>query len=73
MLRGVRTRGSAGSGRREFYGATDLHLVTAVRGTWRGASLGDLAPVAPEPRFGFGSTPQRPSVTDLVTTVSWRG
>jgi len=25
--------------------------------------------VDPDPRFGFGSTPRRPSVTSLVTTI----
>ncbi len=69
VLRGVRTRGTAGNARREYYGATDLHRVTALRGTWRGRELGSLAPVSPEPRFGFGSTPQRPSVTSIVTTI----
>ncbi|ROR91265.1 hypothetical protein [Nocardioides aurantiacus] len=68
-LRGVRTRGSAGHGRREFYGATDLHAVTGLVGRWRGHELGTLAPVAPEPGFGFGSTPERPSVTAVTTTV----
>lgn len=68
-LRGVRTRGSAGCGRREFYGATDLHAVVGLRGRWRGGDLGALAPVAPEPRFGFGSTPEQPSVTAVTTTV----
>ncbi len=70
VLRGVRTRGTAGGGRTETYGATDLHRVTSATGTWRGADLGELAPVAPEPGFGFGSTPRRPSVTRLVTTVT---
>lgn len=69
VLRGVRTRGTAGNGRREYYGATDLHDVTALSGTWQGRDLGALADVAPEPGFGFGSTPPRPSVTSLVTTV----
>lgn len=69
VLRGVRTRGSAGGGRREFYGATDLRRVTSLRGTWSGRDLGSLAPVTPEPGFGFGSTPERPSVTTVVTTV----
>lgn len=69
VLRGVRTRGSAGHGRREFYGASDLHAVVAVRGRWRGDDLGTLAPVTPEPGFGFGSTPERPSVTAVTTTV----
>ena len=69
-LRGVRTRGSAGGGRVESYGATDHHRIDAVHGTWRGHDLGPLAPVLPEPGFGFGSTPPTPSVTTLVTTVS---
>ena len=69
LLRGVRTRGSAGGGRTEVYGATDLHLIDRMRGTWEGRSLGDLGPVTPDPGFGFGSTPPAPSVTTLVTTV----
>ncbi len=70
FLRGVRTRGTAGNGRREYYGATDLHAVEAIEGAWRGVPLGVLAPVEPEPGFGFGSTPRTPSVTTLVTTVT---
>lgn len=69
LLRGVRTQGTAGNGRREYYGATDLHRVTDLAGTWQGEDLGALAPVWPEPGFGFGSTPERPSVTSLTTTV----
>lgn len=68
-LRGVRTRGTAGQGRREWYGATSVHEVTALTGSWRGAALGALAPVDPPCRFGFSSTPRRPSVTTVVTTV----
>jgi hypothetical protein len=69
VLRGVRTRGSAGNGRREWYGATDAHEITAASGTFDGVDLGRLAPVTPPPRFGFSSTPPRPSVTTVVTTV----
>jgi hypothetical protein len=69
-LRGVRTRGTAGNGRREWYGATDVREVTAVTGSLDGADLGTLTPVTPAPRFGFSSTPKRPSVTTVVTTVS---
>ena len=69
VLRGVRTRGSAGNGRREYYGATDLRRVTDLAGSWQGTDLGGLAPVSPEPGFGFGSTPRRPSVTSIVTTI----
>ncbi|GAB3250409.1 hypothetical protein GCM10027425_07780 [Alteromonas gracilis] len=70
VMRGVRTRGSAGSGRVEHYGAVDQHAVTALRGTWGGADLGVLAPVDPPPDFGFSSTPPTPSLVSVTTTVS---
>jgi hypothetical protein len=69
VLRGVRTRGTAGNERREYYGATDLRRITELAGSWQGSGLGRLAPVSPEPGFGFGSTPRRPSVTSIVTTI----
>jgi hypothetical protein len=69
VLRGVRTRGTAGNDRREWYGATSVSSVTAVEGEWRGRDLGELAPVDPPCRFGFSSTPKRPSVTSVVTTI----
>jgi hypothetical protein len=69
VMRGVRTRGMARAGRREFYGATDLRTVTGLAGTLDGIALGDLARVDPACRFGFSSTPRRPSVTDVVTTI----
>ncbi len=68
-MRGVRTRGMARAGRREFYGATDLRTVTSLTGALDGIALGRLAPVDPACRFGFSSTPKRPSVTDVVTTI----
>lgn len=73
VLRGVRTRGSAGGGRREYYAATDHRAVVSASGTFDGVGLGGLAPVSPEPGFGFSSTPPRPSVTSLVTTVQLPG
>jgi len=69
VMRGVRTRGSAGAGRREWYGATDVHEIVSLNGEFDGMDLGGLAPVDPPCRFGFSSTPRRPSVTDVVTTV----
>ncbi|WP_199905166.1 hypothetical protein [Nocardioides sediminis] len=69
VLRGVRTRGTAGRDRREWYGATSARAVTALEGSWRGRPLGSLTDVDPPCRFGFSSTPRRPSVTDVVTTV----
>jgi hypothetical protein len=68
-LRGVRTRGTAGGDRREWYGATSVVAVTAIQGEWRGTDLGTIAPVDPPCRFGFSSTPKRPSVTSVVTTI----
>ena len=72
VLRGVRTRGAAREGRREYYGATDLHTVAAAGGRFEGVDLGVLRPVEPPCRFGFSSTPARPSVTTVVTTVVTR-
>lgn len=69
LMPGVRTAGTAGNGRREFYLAQDLRAVTAVRGTWAGEDVGALADVTPEPGFGFSSTPRRPAVTTVTTFV----
>ena len=65
VMDGVRTRGTAGNGRREWYGATDAREVVA----FDGADLGTLADVDPPCRFGFSSTPRRPTLTTVVTTV----
>jgi hypothetical protein len=69
VLPGVRTRGSAGGGRHEFYAALDLHGVATARVRWEGADQGALAPVTPPVRFGFGSAPRNPSLTRIVTLV----
>jgi hypothetical protein len=69
LLPGVRTRGSAGGGREEYYGALDLHRVAAAEASWDDADLGGLAPVHPPVRFGFGSTPRAPSLTRVTTLV----
>ncbi|MDP3893612.1 hypothetical protein [Nocardioides sp.] len=68
-LRGVRTRGTAREGRREYYGATDTREIVSLSGRLESRELGALAPVDPPCRFGFSSTPRRPSVTTVVTTV----
>ncbi|MER5794717.1 hypothetical protein [Streptomyces sp. NPDC001980] len=69
LLPGVRTRGSAGGGRREWYGARDLRAIRRLSGDYDGADLGALAPVEPPVRFGFGSVPRRPALTRVTTTV----
>ncbi|MFE0331765.1 hypothetical protein ACFW08_34130 [Streptomyces sp. NPDC058960] len=69
-LLGVRTHGSAGGGRYEWYGAKDLRPVIEVRAVYDGEDLGSLAPVEPPVRFGFGSTPRRPCLVSVTTTVA---
>lgn len=69
VLPAVRTFGSARDGRRVCYGATDVHRIDRMHGTWRQRQLGQLTAVDPPVRFGFGSTPKTPGVTTVVTTV----
>jgi hypothetical protein len=69
LLPGVRTRGSAGAGRREWYGARDLRPIVALSAALEGHGLGALASVEPPVRFGFGSVPRGPAVTRVTTTV----
>lgn len=67
---GVRTFGTAGNRRREYYGANDQHAVATISGAWHRQDLGQLAPVDPPPRFGFSSTPRTPSLTSVTTSIS---
>ena len=69
VLPGVRTRGTAGGGRREWYAALDLHRISAIEASWEGADLGGLRDVDPPVRFGFGSTPTTPSLVRVTTTI----
>jgi hypothetical protein len=69
LTTGLRTKGSAGNGRTEWYGVQDLHGVTEVQAGWDGADLGAVAPVRPPVTFGFGSVPPWPSVVRVTTTV----
>lgn len=68
MLPGVRTRGSAGEGHREWY-VLDLWPVTAATAAFEGHDLGQLVPIDPPVRFGFGSVPRRPALVHVTTTV----
>ncbi|MFD8685966.1 hypothetical protein [Streptomyces sp. NPDC059651] len=69
LLPGVRTLGSAGPDRREWYGARDLHRVRAATAILDGRPLGGLAPVDPPVTFGFGSAPRVPAVVRVTSTV----
>lgn len=68
-LAGMRTRGTAGNGRTEWYGVRDLHTVVAATASWDGSSLGTLAPVRPAVTFGFASVPRDPSLARVTTTI----
>ncbi len=69
VVPGVRTRGTAGGGRREWYAALDLHRITEAQVSWDDRDCGSLTRVHPPVRFGFGSTPARPSLARMVTIV----
>jgi len=66
---GSRTAGTAGSGRREFYGVSDLHAIASAVVCWNGTDAGALAPIAPAVTFGFSSVPPRPSLARVRTTI----
>jgi hypothetical protein len=70
VLPGVRTRGTAGGGRREWYGALGQHRVVAARATWDSVPCGTLMATVPAVHFGFSSVPRRPTVTAVRTTIS---
>ncbi|MET8567664.1 hypothetical protein [Streptomyces sp. NPDC004783] len=70
LLPGVRTRGSARAGRREWYGARDLKPIRLVSASFEGVDLGVTAPVEPPVRFGFGSVPGKPALTRVTTTIA---
>ena len=69
LLPGVHTSGRNRDGRRQWYGAQDLHPIVAATVTLDGLDLGPLRPVDPPVRFGFGSVPRRPSLVHLTTTI----
>lgn len=69
LVPGVATAGSAGGGRREFYGVRSIRGIDRVSAGWGGADLGALAPVDPPVRFGFSSVPRTPQAVAITTTV----
>ena len=66
---GVRTVGTTGEGRREWYCALDEHHITQVHATLDGADLGDVRRVEPSVRFGFASTPPSPAIVRVTTWI----
>jgi hypothetical protein len=67
---GVRTRGRAGPGRKEWYSAQDVQKIEAVSARLDGVDLGELRPVIPAVRFGFASTPAEPSLVRVLARIS---
>jgi hypothetical protein len=72
LVRGVRTAGTAGQGRREYYGVRRTQLITSATGTFNGVDLAGLAPLLPPVRFGFSSAPPTPQLVDVTTTIDAR-
>lgn len=69
IMPGVRTVGTAGNDRLEWYSARDLHEIVASHASWDGEALGTKTDMVPPPDFGFSSTPRQPSLTALTSTV----
>lgn len=69
LVPGSATAGTAGQGRREYYGVTLARHVTALTASFEGQDLGALARLWPPVRFGFGSAPASPSLVDVTTTI----
>lgn len=70
LVRGVSTAGSAGHGRREYYGVRAIRSILGVTASLDGADLGALGPLSPPVRFGFSSAPATPALVDVTTTIT---
>lgn len=71
VVRGVRTTGTAGGGRTETYGATDMHRIAAVAGTIDDLNVGTLTDLWPPVRFGFSSAPPTPAIVSVTTKIAF--
>lgn len=69
MVTGVHTAGTAGNGRREYYGVRRSRRIVGVSGRLDGEDLGSLAPLRPPVRFGFASAPAEPQIVSVTTTI----
>ncbi|SMH28505.1 hypothetical protein SAMN06295885_0185 [Rathayibacter oskolensis] len=70
LVEGVGTAGSAGHGRREYYGVRTIRRIHGVEATLEGADLGGLRPLSPPVHFGFSSAPATPAIVDVTTTIA---
>lgn len=69
LLPGVHTAGSAGNGRREYYGVRRTRRIETVSGSFDGTALGGLADLYPPVAFGFSSAPVDPQLASVTTTI----
>jgi hypothetical protein len=69
LVPGVRTSGSAGNGRREYYGVRRTRRIASIDGAFRGEDLGGLTDLSPPVRFGFSSAPATPQLVSVTTTI----
>ncbi|QIV85416.1 hypothetical protein EXE63_19615 [Mycolicibacterium frederiksbergense] len=66
---GVHTAGTAGGGRREYYGVRRSRRIAALSGRFGEVPLGRLADLDPPVRFGFSSAPTDPQLVAVTTTI----
>ncbi len=69
IVPGVHTAGSAGNGRREYYGVRRSRRVVGAHGSFEGRDLGEVAPLLPPVGFGFSSAPPAPQIVSVTTTI----
>ena len=69
LVAGARTAGSAGQGRREYYGVTSARAIGGLTAHWEGDDLGGLERLHPPVTFGFGSAPASPHIVEVTTTI----
>lgn len=73
IVPGVRTYGTAGNARTEYYGVRRSRRITAIEGHYRGAPFDGLAPLRPPVSFGFSSAPASPQIVSVTTTIDQEG
>ena len=69
LMPGVKTAGSAGNGRTEYYGVTSALKISAASVRWHGRDQGGLTRLTPPVRFGFSSAPAAPMLVTVVTSI----
>jgi len=69
IVRGVRTYGTAGNDRVEYYGVRRSRRIIAIDGHHGGVPFGGLAPLRPPVAFGFSSAPASPQIVAVTTTI----